>query len=188
MTTSRVKAFWSHFLAYLQWIIDRNEKKNHIKKGLWSYYELSLTHLSIWFQNQDSYCLFQFYSTHMWSHSICFICSVLIRIQQYQYVETGKQKTKTPIVLPTFHSSQTFFQNTQFYWRWLDPNSKFKKLKLTSEVMIAIHIPKPGKHHHFMTLFVISAFWMLSKHKDCMSSLVTLKDKQLLKTSTSYDN
>lgn len=36
--------------------------------------------------------------------------------------------------------------------------------------MVAIHIPKSGKHYHYVTLFVISVFWMLSKRKGCMSS------------------
>lgn len=80
------------------------------------------------------------------------------------------EETNQQAVLHIFHSSQTFSQNLQWDWRWLVPNLNFKKLKLTSEVMVAIHIPKSSKPHHYVTLFVLSVFWMLSKHKGCMSS------------------
>lgn len=93
-------------------------------------------------------------------------------IKKMNNLSSNITDNKNKTVLHIFHSSETLFQNTQWDWRWLDPNLKFKKLKVTSEVMVAIHIPKSGKHHHYVTLFVTSVFRMLGKHKDCMSSLV----------------
>lgn len=62
MTPNRMKALLRAFLGILAENNGQEWKKN--KNGLWNYCrEISLGCLNIWFQNQDSYCLFPFYST-----------------------------------------------------------------------------------------------------------------------------